>query len=140
MRSIALCRAVCTIQARGNSGTPETRHWSTAAAKASWADSSARSKSPTRRIRVATMRPQSEGYRASTAAAVSADISDCRYVLIFFGAAMSILAGAARLTCGGENVRYLLLIYMEEHALNESERQHCYAESTELAHQLKANG
>jgi len=37
-------------------------------------------------------------------------------------------------------VRYLLLIYMEEHALNESERQHCYAESTELAHQLKANG
>ena len=37
-------------------------------------------------------------------------------------------------------MRYLLLIYMEEHALNESERQHCYAESTELAHQLKANG
>ena len=48
------------IQARGNSGTPEARHWSTAAAKASWAASSATSKSRTSRIRVATIRPQSD--------------------------------------------------------------------------------
>ena len=38
MRSIALCRAVWMIHARGNSGTPEARHWSTAAVKASCAD------------------------------------------------------------------------------------------------------
>ena len=40
-------------------GTPVARHWSTAAAKASCAHSSARSKSPISRIRVATMRPHS---------------------------------------------------------------------------------
>jgi hypothetical protein len=37
-------------------------------------------------------------------------------------------------------MKYLLLIYMEENALNGAERQHCYAESTELAHHLKATG
>jgi len=34
----------------------------------------------------------------------------------------------------------MLLIYMEEHAMNETEREHCYVESTALAHQLKSNG
>jgi len=34
----------------------------------------------------------------------------------------------------------MMLIYMEDQALNEAEREHCYVESTELAHQLKANG
>lgn len=37
-------------------------------------------------------------------------------------------------------MKYMLLIYLEEHALNEAERQHCYVESTQLAHELKANG
>lgn len=37
-------------------------------------------------------------------------------------------------------MKYMLLIYLDEHALNEEERQHCYAESTQLAHELKANG
>jgi hypothetical protein len=59
-RSMALCRAVRISQARGTGGTPVAGHWSTAAAKASWVASSARSKSRTSRIRVATIRPQSE--------------------------------------------------------------------------------
>jgi hypothetical protein len=37
-------------------------------------------------------------------------------------------------------MKYMLLIYLDEHALDEAERQHCYAESTQLAHELKANG
>lgn len=37
-------------------------------------------------------------------------------------------------------MKYLLLIYGDEHALNEIERKDCYTESTQLAHELKANG
>ena len=37
-------------------------------------------------------------------------------------------------------MKYLLLIYLEEHALNEAEREHCYQESAELAHELQRNG
>jgi len=37
-------------------------------------------------------------------------------------------------------MKYMLLIYMDEKAMNESEREHCYAESTQLAHDLKENG
>ena len=37
-------------------------------------------------------------------------------------------------------MKYMLLIYAEERALDEAEREHCYVESTELAHQLAANG
>lgn len=37
-------------------------------------------------------------------------------------------------------MKYMLLIYMDELALNEAEREECYKESTQLAHQLKANG
>ena len=37
-------------------------------------------------------------------------------------------------------MKYMLLIYMEEHALNQTEREHCYQESTALAHELKSNG
>jgi len=37
-------------------------------------------------------------------------------------------------------MKYMLLVYTDEQAWTEAERQHCYAESTELAHQLKANG
>ncbi|HXH08451.1 MAG TPA: YciI family protein [Alphaproteobacteria bacterium] len=37
-------------------------------------------------------------------------------------------------------MKYLLLIYLGEHELNEAEREACYVESTQLAHELKANG
>ena len=37
-------------------------------------------------------------------------------------------------------MKYMLLIYMEEHALDESQRENCYVESTQLAHELKASG
>ena len=37
-------------------------------------------------------------------------------------------------------MRYMLLIYLDEQALSESEREQCYRESTELAHQLRAAG
>lgn len=37
-------------------------------------------------------------------------------------------------------MKYMLLIYGDEHALNDAERQQCYRESTELAHQLQAAG
>lgn len=37
-------------------------------------------------------------------------------------------------------MKYMLLIYMDEHALSEDERQKCYGESARLAHDLKASG
>ena len=37
-------------------------------------------------------------------------------------------------------MRYLLLIYMDEHALSETERQACYAESAQFAQELNARG
>jgi hypothetical protein len=37
-------------------------------------------------------------------------------------------------------MKYLLLIYMAQNAMSESDREHCYAESTRLAHDLKAKG
>lgn len=37
-------------------------------------------------------------------------------------------------------MKYLLLIYMEENAMAAEERQHCYEESTQLAHDLSAKG
>jgi hypothetical protein len=37
-------------------------------------------------------------------------------------------------------MKYILLIYHEELALSETEREECYKESIQLAHQLKANG
>ncbi len=37
-------------------------------------------------------------------------------------------------------MKYLLLIYAEEQAWNEAERQQCYKDSTALAHQLDSNG
>ena len=37
-------------------------------------------------------------------------------------------------------MRYMLLIYLEEQAMSEPERQDCYAESTALAHDLHAKG
>lgn len=37
-------------------------------------------------------------------------------------------------------MKYMLLIYADEKAWTESERELCYGESTEVAHQLKASG
>jgi hypothetical protein len=37
-------------------------------------------------------------------------------------------------------MKYLLLIYTDENAWTQEEREHCYAESTELTHELKARG
>lgn len=37
-------------------------------------------------------------------------------------------------------MKYMLLIYLDEQSLSEVERQDCYAESTQLAHQLHSNG
>jgi hypothetical protein len=37
-------------------------------------------------------------------------------------------------------MKYMLLIYLDEQALSENERQECYAESTQLAHQIHASG
>jgi len=38
-------------------------------------------------------------------------------------------------------MKYMLLIYLDEQAaLSETERQECYAESTQLAHQIHASG
>jgi hypothetical protein len=38
------------------------------------------------------------------------------------------------------NMKYLLLIYAGEKAISETERQHCYEESTQLAHDLHSKG
>ena len=37
-------------------------------------------------------------------------------------------------------MQYMLLVYLAEQALNETEREHCYTESTELTQQLAASG
>ena len=37
-------------------------------------------------------------------------------------------------------MKYLLLIYMNENAMSQTERESCYKESTQLCHELKANG
>ena len=37
-------------------------------------------------------------------------------------------------------MRYMLLIYLDEQALDDAEREQCYRESAQLAHQLNAAG
>ena len=37
-------------------------------------------------------------------------------------------------------MRYVLLIYLEKNALSQSEREHCYVESAQLAQQLNSTG
>jgi hypothetical protein len=37
-------------------------------------------------------------------------------------------------------MKYLLLIYMDEKAMDEAEREQCYGESTQLCHELAAKG
>ena len=37
-------------------------------------------------------------------------------------------------------MKYMLLIYLEENAMSQTEREHCYVESAQLAQQLHARG
>src|SRR2546423_275540 len=37
-------------------------------------------------------------------------------------------------------MKYMLLIYGDENALTETEREHCYEESLQLVHEIKAKG
>lgn len=37
-------------------------------------------------------------------------------------------------------MKYMLLVYMEEDAMSDVEREHCYVESTQLAQDLSASG
>jgi hypothetical protein len=37
-------------------------------------------------------------------------------------------------------MKYMLLIYVDEQALSETERQACYVESIQLAHEIKSSG
>jgi hypothetical protein len=37
-------------------------------------------------------------------------------------------------------MKYMLLIYLDEQALSEAERQECYAESTQLAQEIYSSG
>lgn len=37
-------------------------------------------------------------------------------------------------------MKYMLLVYLDEQAMSQSEREHCYAESAQLARDLSANG
>jgi hypothetical protein len=37
-------------------------------------------------------------------------------------------------------MKYMLLVYLEEGALSDTEREHCYVESTELAQELSTSG
>jgi hypothetical protein len=37
-------------------------------------------------------------------------------------------------------MKYMLLIYLDEQALSETERQECYAESTQLAQRIRSSG
>jgi hypothetical protein len=53
---------------------------------------------------------------------------------------MSIPAAAVRFNHGATQMKYMLLIYGDEKAWTEAEREACCVESTELAHQLKAEG
>ena len=37
-------------------------------------------------------------------------------------------------------MKYILLIYSDEHSWTESDREQCFAESTELSHELERSG
>jgi hypothetical protein len=41
---------------------------------------------------------------------------------------------------GGDEMKYMLLIYGDEAALSEPEREACYVESTQLAHEIQSKG
>ena len=37
-------------------------------------------------------------------------------------------------------MKYMMLVYLDEHCLSETEREHCYVESTQLTQDLNAEG
>ncbi len=37
-------------------------------------------------------------------------------------------------------MKYMMLVYLDEQAMSESEREHCYVESAQLARELSARG
>jgi hypothetical protein len=39
-----------------------------------------------------------------------------------------------------ENMQYMMLVYLDENALNETERDECYRESAQLTHELNSSG
>jgi len=39
-----------------------------------------------------------------------------------------------------QTMKYMLLVYLDENALSEAERQHCYVESAQLAQDLNSSG
>src|ERR1700739_215687 len=136
---MALCRAVWMIHARGNSGTPDSGHWSTAAAKASCDASSAASKSPNSRISAATIRPQSDRYTASKAEVTSGGMPHDN----FFCVGLSIWANPVRFTYGGPHMKYMLLIYKEEKAwagFTEAQRQGFMGEFMKFTQQIQSAG
>src|SRR5258708_38627188 len=53
---------------------------------------------------------------------------------------MSILARANRLIYREAGMKYMLLIYLDENGLSESERTQCYGESAQFAVQLSKSG
>src|SRR6266702_2319224 len=77
IRSTALLRPALISQARGLAGTPVDSHCSMAAVNASWRASSAKSKSPSRRINVARTRPASRRKTSSTTRSMGPTLMDC---------------------------------------------------------------
>jgi hypothetical protein len=53
---------------------------------------------------------------------------------------VSIPAIAVRLQYGGRKMKYMLLVYLDEQILSESERQQCYLKSAQLAQEIHSNG
>src|SRR6185436_2179234 len=41
---------------------------------------------------------------------------------------------------GAKSMKYMLLVYLDEKALSEGEREHCYVESAQLAQDLNSSG
>jgi hypothetical protein len=53
---------------------------------------------------------------------------------------LSIRAAVGRLNYRATHMKYMLLIYLDEKLLNETEREQCYQESAQLARDLDAKG
>ena len=37
-------------------------------------------------------------------------------------------------------MKYMLMVYLDEHCLSETEREHCYVESAQLAQEIESSG
>jgi hypothetical protein len=53
---------------------------------------------------------------------------------------VSIGGFAVRLTHGGGQMKYMLLVYLEETVLSDSQREDCYVKSAKLARDLHSSG